>query len=35
MNLSKALDTLDHFQLIAKLEAYDFDSLSLEFMKKT
>ena len=33
MDLSMALDTLDHSLLIAKLEAYGFDSLSLEFMK--
>ena len=33
MDLSKAFDTLDHSLLIAKLEAYGFDSLSLEFMK--
>ena len=31
MDLSKASDTLDHS--LAKLEAYGFDSLSLEFMK--
>ena len=30
---SKAFDTLDHSLLIAELEAYGFDSLSLEFMK--
>ena len=33
MDLSKAFDTLDHSLLLAKLEAYGFDSLSLEFMK--
>ena len=33
MDLSKAFDTLDHSLSIAKLEAYSFDSLSLEFMK--
>ena len=33
MDLSKAFDTLDHSLLIAKLAAYGFDSLSLEFMK--
>ena len=33
MDLSKAFDTLDHSLLIAKLEAYGFDNLSLEFMK--
>ena len=33
MGLSKAFDILDHSLLIAKLEAYGFDSLSLEFMK--
>ena len=33
MGLSKAFHTLDHFLLIAKLEAHGFDSLSLEFMK--
>ena len=33
MDLSKAFDILDHSLLIAKLEAYGFDSLSLEFMK--
>ena len=31
--LFKGLDTLDHSLLISKLEAYGFDSLSLEFMK--
>ena len=34
MDLAKAFDTQDHSELIAKLEAYGFDSLSLEFMKK-
>ena len=29
----KAFDTMDYSLLIAKLEAYRFDSLSLEFMK--
>ena len=33
IDLSKAFDTLDQSLLIAKLEAYGFDSLSLEFMK--
>ena len=33
MDLSKASDTLDHSLLLAKLEAYGVDSLSLEFMK--
>ena len=33
MGLSKALDILDHSLLTTKLEAYGFDSLSLEFMK--
>ena len=33
MDLPKAFDTLDHSLLIAKLEAYVFDSLSLEYMK--
>ena len=33
MDLYKAFDTLDHSLLIAKLEAYGLDSLSLEFMK--
>ena len=33
MDLSKAFGTLDHSLLIAKLETYGFDSLSLEFMK--
>ena len=33
MNLSKAFNTLDHSLLLAKIEAYGFDSLSLELMK--
>ena len=33
MDLFKAFGTLDHSLLIAKLEAYGFDSLSLEVMK--
>ena len=33
MDLSKDFNTLDHSILIAKLEAYGFDNLSLEFMK--
>ena len=33
MDLSQPFDTLDHSLLIAKLEAYGFDSLSLEFLK--
>ena len=33
MDLSKAVDTLDYSLLIAKLEEYGFDSLTLEFMK--
>ena len=32
-DFSEAFDTLDHPLLIAKLEAYGFNSLSLEFMK--
>ena len=32
-DLYKAFDALDHSLLIAKLEEYSFDSLSLEFMK--
>ena len=33
IDVSKAFGTLDQSLLIAKLEAYGFDSLSLEFMK--
>ena len=33
MDLPKAFDTLEHSLFIAKLEAYDFNSLSLEFIK--
>ena len=33
MNLSKAFNTLDHSLLLAKIEAYGSDSLSLELMK--
>ena len=33
MDLPKAFDILNHSLLITKLEAYGFDSLSLEFMK--
>ena len=33
MDLSKVPDNFDHSLFIAKLEAYGFDSLSLEFMK--
>ena len=33
MDLSEAFDTLDHSQLIDKLEAYGFNNLYLEFMK--
>ena len=33
MDLCKAFDTLDHTLLLAKLEAYGFASLSLEYMK--
>ena len=33
MDLSKAFHSLSHSLLIAKLEEYGFDSLSLEFMK--
>ena len=33
MDLYKAFDTLDYSLLIAELEAYGLDSLSLEFMK--
>ena len=33
MDLSRAFDTLNHSLIIAKFEAYGFDSLSLEFMK--
>ena len=33
MNLPKVFHTLDHSLFIAKLEAYGFDSLSLEFKK--
>ena len=33
MDLPQVFDILDHSRLIAKLEAYGFNSLSLEFMK--
>ena len=33
MNMSKAFNTLDHSQLLAKPETCGFDTLSLEFMK--
>ena len=33
MNMSKAFNTLDHSQLLAKSEACGFDTLSLEFMR--
>ena len=33
MGLPKAFNTVDHSLLIAKLEAYSFNSLSLEFIK--
>ena len=33
MDLPKAFDTLGHSLLITKLRVYDFDSLSLEFVK--
>ena len=33
MDLSKAFDILDQSLFLAKVEAYGFDSLSLEFMK--
>ena len=33
MVLSRPFDTLDHSLLIVKFQAYDFESLSLEFMK--
>ena len=33
MDLPKAFNTVDHSLLIAKLEAYSFNSLSLEFIK--
>ena len=33
MNLYQASNTLDHSLLIAKLEGYGFDSLSLQIMK--
>ena len=35
MVLSKAFRTFDHSLLIAKREAYGFDSASLEFMKNS
>ena len=34
MDLSNAFETLDHSLLITKYETYDFDSLSLEYIKK-
>ena len=33
MDFVEVFDTFDHFLLIAKLEAYSFKNLSLEFMK--
>ena len=34
MALSKALDTVDHSLLLAKLSAYGFDNISLSFFSK-
>lgn len=33
MALSKALDTVDHSLLLAKLNAYGFDNISLRFFE--